>query len=536
MSDNKRNNKILIAIIAVLAVVVIGLIAVIVNKGKNKDEDNTTTEAVTEETNASDSDADKADDKKEAQDEDSNEASSSKNDEEKLLCYATVTSTNSWESNGKQSGQLDIKIVNNSSSDLKDWSVKIEVGKDTTLDSFWNCNTDLKDGVLTLTPVEYNGSVASKQSLGDIGIIVTAASAGDFNAINQAVLYVDGVEYKQTETADAKDDENSDKKDEDKTDDKKDDSEKPKKDDNGKTPYDNHGKLSVKGTDIVDSNGDKFQLKGPSTHGIAWFPDYVSYDTFKTFRDDWGANMIRIAMYTDENGGYCSGGDKAYLKGLVDEGVNAATDLGMYVIVDWHILHDLNPQVNKADAIAFFEEVTEKYKDYDNVIYEICNEPNGGTSWSDVKSYAEEVIPVIRKNCPDAIIIVGTPTWSQDVDIAANDPITGYDNIMYAVHFYATTHKDNIRNKAQTALDKGIPVFISECSICDASGNGAIDYGEAEKWFSFINDNNLSYAVWNISNKDETSSLISSSCNKTSGWSDDELSETGKWFKDIMSK
>lgn len=353
MSDNKRNNKILIAIIAVLAVVVIGLIAVIVNKGKNKDEDNTTTEAVTEEINASDSDADKADNKDDVQDEDSNEASSSKNDEEKLLCYATVTSTNSWESNGKQSGQLDIKIVNNSSSELKDWSVKIEVGKDTTLDSFWNCNTDLKDGVLTLTPVEYNGSVASKQSLGDIGIIVTAASAGDFKAINQAVLYVDGVEYKQTETADAKDDENSDKKDEDKTDDKKDDSEKPKKDDNGKTPYDNHGKLSVKGTDIVDSNGDKFQLKGPSTHGIAWFPDYVSYDTFKTFRDDWGANMIRIAMYTDENGGYCSGGDKAYLKGLVDEGVNAATDLGMYVIVDWHILHDLNPQVNKADELHF---------------------------------------------------------------------------------------------------------------------------------------------------------------------------------------
>ena len=442
--------------------------------------------------------------------------------------------TNNWlinseneENNGKQSGQFDIKIVNNSSSELKDWSVKIDVGKDTSVDSFWNCNTDLKDGVLTLTPVEYNGSVASKQSLGDIGIIVTAASSDDFKAINQAVLYVDGTEYKEKETADSSNDDNK----EDTNDSDNNDNQEKKKENNGKTPYDNHGKLSVKGTDIVDANGDKFQLKGPSTHGIAWFPDYVSYDTFKTFRDDWGANM-----YTDENGGYCSGGDKTYLKGLVDEGVNAATDLGMYVIVDWHILHDLNPQVNKSDAIAFFEEMTEKYKGYDNIIYEICNEPNGGTTWSDVKDYAEEVIPVIRKNCPDAIIIVGTPTWSQDVDIAANDPITGYDNIMYAVHFYASTHKDNIRNKAQTALDKGIPVFISECSICDASGNGAIDYDEADKWFSFINDNNLSYAVWNISNKDETSSLISSGCNKTSGWSDDELSETGKWFKSIMNK
>ncbi len=530
MDDKKQKNtnRILIAVIAVLAVVVIGLIAAIISKGKNKNSDKDKETTASESIEATDGDAvteDKKDDDTE-NDSDTEEAS----DKEELLCYVSVSSTNSWENNGKQSGQLDIKIVNNSSSEIKDWSVKLEIGKDTTLDSFWNCNTDLKDGVLTLTPVEYNGSVASKQTLGDIGIIVTAASAGDFKAINSAVLYVDGVEYTQTQTADDKKEERTT---EEKTDNKKDDS---KKDDNGKTPFENHGKLSVKGTDIVDANGDKFQLKGPSTHGIAWFPDYVSYDTFKTFRDDWGANMIRIAMYTDENGGYCSGGDKAYLKGLVDDGVKAATDLGMYVIVDWHILHDLNPQVNKADAIDFFEEMSAKYKDYDNVIFEICNEPNGGTSWSDVKSYAEEVIPVIRANCPDAIIIVGTPNWSQDVDIAANDPVTGYDNIMYAVHFYATTHKDNIRNKAQTALDKGIPVFISECSICDASGNGAIDYGEADKWFSFIDDNNLSYAVWNISNKDETSSLISSSCNKTSGWSDDELSETGKWFKELMSK
>ena len=543
MGDNKQKNtnKILIAIVAILAVVVIGLIVIIFNKGKSKDKDEKkeTESVVTTEKNASDSDADNLDVEK-SKDEEKEDSSDNKDDlssgNEKLLCYASVSSSNSWENNGKQSGQFDVKIVNNSGSEIKDWSVKIEVGKDTTIDSFWNCNTDLKDGVLTLTPVEYNSSVASKQSLGDIGIIVTAASDDAFKAINQAVLYVDGVEYKETETADLSDDKKDESEEDKKKDEQKDDTQNAKKDNNGKTPVENHGRLSVKGTDIVDVNGDKFQLKGPSTHGIAWFRDYVSSDTFKTFRDEWGANMVRIAMYTDENGGYCSGGDKTYLKGLVDKGVNAATDLGMYVIVDWHILHDLNPQVNKADAIAFFEEVTASYKDYDNIIYEICNEPNGGTSWSDIKSYAEEVIPVIRKNCPDAIIIVGTPTWSQDVDIAANDPINGYDNIMYAVHFYASTHKDNIRNKAQTALDKGIPVFISECSICDASGNGAIDYGEADKWFSFINENNLSYAVWNISNKDETSSLIASSCNKTSGWSDDELSETGKWFKDLMNK
>ena len=527
MDDKKKNaNKILIAVIAILTVVVVGLVVIIAKKGNSDKKDKDDMNTVKEETTASDTE-EKAADKDTTEDITTQEDMDDKDKD--LVCFASVSSSNSWENNGKQSGQLDIKITNNSDSEIKNWSVKLEVGKNTTVDSFWNCNTDLKDGVLTLTPVEYNGSVSAKQTLGDIGIIVTAASASDFKAINSAVLYVDGKEYTMT-ASDKK--ENKEEDTEEKTTEEKKEN---KKEDNGKTPVENHGKLSLKGTDIVDKNGDKFQLKGPSTHGIAWFPDYVSYDTFKTFRDDWGANMVRIAMYTDENGGYCNGGDKEKLKKLVDDGVKAATDLGMYVIVDWHILHDLSPQTYKSDAIAFFEEISEKYKDYDNVIFEICNEPNGGTTWADVKSYAEEVIPVIRKNCPDAIIIVGTPTWSQDVDIAANDPIKGYDNIMYAVHFYASTHKDNIRSKAQTALDKGIPVFISECSICDASGNGTIDYGEADKWFEFINNNNLSYAVWNISNKDETSSLIASSCNKTSGWTDDELSETGKWFKKLMS-
>lgn len=236
-------------------------------------------------------------------------------------------------------------------------------------------------------------------------------------------------------------------------------------------------------------------------------------------------------MYTDESGGYCSGGNKDNLKALVDKGVTAATNLDMYVIIDWHILHDLSPKVYEDEAKAFFEEMSSKYKDYDNVIYEICNEPNGITTWSDVKSYAEEIIPIIKANNEDAVIIVGTPTWSQDVDIAAKDPIKGYDNIMYALHFYAATHTDGIRNKVTTARDAGIPVFISEFSICDASGNGAIDYGQAEKWFDLINDNNLSYAAWSLSNKNETSALIKSSCTKKSGWNEDELSDAGNWIR-----
>jgi endoglucanase len=236
-------------------------------------------------------------------------------------------------------------------------------------------------------------------------------------------------------------------------------------------------------------------------------------------------------MYTAENGGYCEGGNQSELKSLVEDGVDYATELGMYVIIDWHILHDLTPEKYQDEAIAFFDDMSAKYADYDNVLYEICNEPNGSTTWSDVKSYAEAVIPVIRANDEDAIIIVGTPTWSQDVDLAADDPITGEDNIAYTTHFYAATHKENIRDKVKTARDKGLCVFISEFSICDASGNGGIDYDSAEDWFDYINDNDMSYAGWSLCNKNETSALISSSCDKTSGWTDDDLSDAGIWLK-----
>ena len=524
-----KNNKLLIGIIAALTLIIVGLVVFIVAGGKKADDNDVSTETLTVSTTISDETNDTTDSS--ATTESSGTTETSNEQKQKADCYVTVISNNSWESAGKISGQLDISITNNSDSQIKNWTIEIPVSEGLKVDSFWNSNCVVEGNVLVITPVDYNSTVEKSATLKDIGLIVTVSNKNEFDALmNESTLLVDGKEYSGTISNASNSTTEEKEATENTTEQETVEAQTPAKPESG-TPFENHGKLSVKGTDIVDENGTMYQLKGVSTHGIAWFPDYVNKDCFQTFRDDWGANLIRLAMYTHENGGYCNGGDKEYLKGLVDDGVNYATELGMYVIVDWHILHDLNPQVYKEEAKLFFEEMSAKYKDYDNVIYEICNEPNGGTSWADVKSYAEEIIPIIRKNAPDAIIIVGTPNWSQDVDIAAQDPITGYDNIMYAAHFYAATHTDNIRNKVQTALDSGLPVFISEFSICDASGNGAIDYGQADKWFELIDSNNLSYAGWNISNKDETSSLIKSSCSKTCWWSEDELSETGIWLR-----
>ncbi len=283
--------------------------------------------------------------------------------------------------------------------------------------------------------------------------------------------------------------------------------------------------LQVKGTKLVNKNGVTVTLKGVSTHGIAWFPQYVNKACFKSFKK-MGANTIRLAFYSDPNAGYS---ESLYNK--IEEGVAAATDAGMYVIIDWHILSDGNPKTYQKNASKFFRHFASKYKNYTNVIYEICNEPNGNITWDkEIKPYAQKMISLIRQYDKDAVIIVGTPTWSQDVDIVADNPITGQKNIMYAFHFYAATHKDWIRKKGQTALKKGLPIIVSEFSICDASGNGGIDKKEGTKWMKFLKKNKIGHIAWSVCNKNETASFIKPSCQKTGKLTKKDLTKTGKWI------
>ena len=308
-------------------------------------------------------------------------------------------------------------------------------------------------------------------------------------------------------------------------------SEAPSVDDS--TPYGQHGALHVENGKLTGADGNTVQLYGMSTHGIAWFPQYINYDSFRTLRDDWNTNCIRLAMYTAEYGGYCVGGDKEQLKQLVRDGVSYATELGMYVIVDWHILSDCDPNQNKDEAIAFFREMSEAFADNDNVLYEICNEPNSGTSWDSIKSYAEEVIPVIREQKPDAVILVGTPTWSQEIDKSAASPLT-FDNIMYTLHFYAGTHKDDLRNRLETCAQNNLPVFVSEFGMCDASGNGANDFDSTTKWLDLLNKYQISFCCWNLANKDESSSVFKAASTALSDWTDEDFNESGRWIRDYF--
>lgn len=441
----------------------------------------------------------------------------------------TLTSNNSWENNGMKCAQFDGIIKNQTESAGSDWKITLPVPEGAKLESSWNGTYAIEGTTLTITPVDYNKEIPAEGEI-TLGFIMDTSEA--FTP-ESGTLTIGGKDYALGGGAGSSTEEKQEETEEETNPDAE-PKEVAAKDTSG-TPVANHGALSVKGTDIVDKDGKVFQLKGVSTHGINWFPDYVNEEAFSSLAG-FGVNAIRLAMYTADNSGYCSGGNPEQLEALLDTGVNACTNLGLYAIVDWHILSDNDPTQYQEQAKTFFEKVSKKYAGNDNVIYEICNEPNGGTTWETVKAYAEKIIPIIRKNDKDALIIVGTPNWSQDVDIAADNQITGQSNIVYAAHFYASTHKDDIRNKVKTARDKGLPVIISECSICEASGNGSINYDEADKWMDLINEYHLSYFAWNLSNKDEQSSLLKPSVTKTGGFSKEDFSETGTWFLTQFSK
>lgn len=545
--NQKKKTIVLWGVIIVLAAAVVALSVILVTKSrKNNDPDgqkNAGTEAVIEGSgqDAEQKAEDGADQKKEK-----GASDTQKSTDDKKTLYAEVTVGSTWENNGMTAATETVTIYNKTDKAATDWSVDLEFSGKVTIDQLWNGKYTADESVVHVTAESYNEEIPAGGSI-DFGYNL---SASDVKPV-RCTLMIAGKEV-TTVTGDdqQKNDENaevktntgekaaqtdgqsvdSDKKDQSGSN-KVTDTKNGKKEDN---PYKAHGKLAVSGTDLVDASGSKFQLKGVSTHGLTWFADFVSKDTYQYFKDSFGINLVRFAMYTDtgDSYGYCSGENKSEIEELLGKGVDAATDLGLYVIIDWHILNDNDPNMHIDDAKDFFDRISKKYASYGNVIYEIANEPNGGTTWDSVKSYAETIIPIIRKNAPDAIIIVGTPTWSQDVDVAAADPITDQTNLMYAVHFYAATHKDDLRNKVQSALDSGLPIFVSEFGLCDASGNGSIDYDQSDAWFDLINDKNLSYAAWNISNKAETSSLFDSSCTKTSGFTDDDLSDSGRYIKE----
>lgn len=437
--------------------------------------------------------------------------------------------SSSWEEGGRKCGGYEIVITNNGDT-VNSWTAKVTVPGNTKLMSQWNGIFSISGNTMTVKNESYNGTIEKGKSV-SFGFNYSADAY-----INEGKVTVNG----STAGASAGNNSNNNN---DNNNNNTSTAKKPAatvppapSDPKGTTPVSQHGQLSVKNGQLVDKSGKGYQLRGMSTHGLTWFPEFVNESAFKTLRDDWNTNVVRLAMYVDEWGnGQCYMGNKSGSLELLEKGVDICIKLDMYVIIDWHVLNPGDPSKYTNEAKSFFETVSKRYAKYPNVIYEICNEPNGGASWSgNIKPYAEKIIPVIRKNAPNSVIIVGTPTWSQEIDKPLSDPLN-YKNVMYAFHFYAATHA-GLRSNVENCVAQGLPVFVSEFGTCDASGGGANDFNETQKWLSYFDKQGISYCNWSICNKDETCSVLRPGTSANGNWSESNLTENGKWMRNWFRK
>lgn len=283
-----------------------------------------------------------------------------------------------------------------------------------------------------------------------------------------------------------------------------------------------HGQLHIEGTKIVDTNGEVVQLRGMSFFWSQWIGEYYTAETVQWLKDDWQCNVVRAAMGVDEGGdAFLANPERE--KEKVFTVIDAAIAEGIYVIVDWHSHH---AEDYVAEAKAFFSEVSEKYGDTPNIIYETYNEPLDVSWVNTLKPYHEAVLASIRENDPDNIVICGTRTYSQRVDEVIGNKIDD-PNIAYTLHYYAATHKQELRDIAQQAIDAGIPIFITEYGVSEASGNGSIDVAEANIWWDFLDANAIGWCNWSIADKEELSAALKPGASALGGWELDELTLSG---------
>lgn len=297
----------------------------------------------------------------------------------------------------------------------------------------------------------------------------------------------------------------------------------------GAGPVTEHGRLRVNGHQIVGADGQPVSVAGVSFGWSQWEArPYYNAGVVNWLKDDWKCGIVRAAL-----GVHAAGflkhpeAEKARVCAVVD----AAIAADLYVIIDWHD-HYANTHTDL--AVAFFQEMARKYGRTPNVLYEIFNEPAMGLAWkTDIKPYAEKVTAAIRAIDPANLIVVGTPNWSQDVDVAATDRLQA-ENIAYTLHFYAGTHKQWLRDKAVTALKQGLPLFVTEWGTCNASGDGPIDLVSTKEWMAFMREWRLSHCNWAIYTKRETAAILLPGAAKKGGWKEKNLSVSGRLARELV--
>jgi endoglucanase len=289
-----------------------------------------------------------------------------------------------------------------------------------------------------------------------------------------------------------------------------------------------NGALKVVGGKILNSRNVAPQLRGVSLSWSIWEGrKYYNADVVNWLQSDFNISLLRVSMAVQPDGGYLQ--KPVEQEQLVSNTIDAAIKKGLYVLIDWHD-HHANEHLEQSKK--FFAGIAKKYAGKPNMIYEIFNEPEK-IEWQTVKNYAVEVIKEIRKYDAENIIIVGSPHWDQDIDIVADDQIKGFSNIAYSFHFYASepSHQGLLMERANKAISAGLPIFVTEWGVGEASGDGKFDLEKTAKWFTWMEKNKLSWANWNITDKKETTAILQPGASPAGNWKLDMLTPAGLYIR-----
>ncbi len=425
---------------------------------------------------------------------------------------ATFTKESTWDGGYTAS----VTVHNDTGGTVSHWQVVLTLPNGTTVNQAWNAQHTADGTSHTFTGVSWNSSIAPG---GTASFGFTASGSGDpvgctVNGAPCAEGSDPGTDPGGPGT----------------------DPGGPGTDPGAGTPVERYGKVEVCGTKLCDENGNPVQLRGMSTHGIQWFDHCLTDSSLDALAHDWQADIIRLSMYIQEDG------YETNPRGFTDrmhQLIDMATARGLYVIVDWHILTPGDPHYNLDRAKTFFAEIAQRHAGKENVLYEIANEPNG-VSWASIKSYAEEVIPVIRQRDPDSVVIVGTPGWSSlgvsegsgPAEIAA-DPVDA-GNVMYAFHFYAASHRDDYLDALRSAAQM-FPVFVTEFGTESYTGDGTNDYVMAERYLDLMKQEKIGWTKWNYSDDFRAGAVFQpGTCAAGGPWNGSSLKSAGQWARDQL--
>lgn len=294
-----------------------------------------------------------------------------------------------------------------------------------------------------------------------------------------------------------------------------------------------HGALRVENTALTDSHGEAMQLRGMSTHGIMWYPQYTNAGAFQTVRE-YGGNVIRLALYSDQNQGYIHNPQEATATLLM--AIENALSQDLYVIVDWHVLRDEDPNLHKDAALELFTEVSKRYGNHPGILYEICNEPNTSASWESVTTYVQQVIPTIRQNAPDAVILVGTPNYCTDLSDPMESPLP-FENVLYSYHQYTNTMDEaSYKRTISEALSSGLPIFVTEWGISNNAQDMDQAFLQATSFLDYLDSENISWINWSLCNKEESSAALNPEHDTLSGWGEQDFSPSGQFVFSRLSQ